>query len=78
MAVTTMRRLLDQMIRRPLDAFVSCVEMFFEQVGAEQMFDAAVSRFVHIISRPSSSGLEREKGAAASGITNDPEGKHRE
>jgi len=69
-----MRRLLDQMIRRPMEAFVSCVEMFCERVQAEQMFDGAVSRFIHIISRPSTVRHENEKEVGRSGISEDAGG----
>jgi len=67
-----MRRLVDQMIRRPMEAFVSCAEMFCQRVQTEQMFDGAVSRLVHILSRPSTVRHESEKEIGTSG---DPEEK---
>jgi hypothetical protein len=53
------------MIRRPLEAFLLCVQMFGERVEAKQMFDGAVSRFVHTLSRPSSGSEECEEAAAS-------------
>jgi hypothetical protein len=63
-----MRRLLDEMIRRPLEAFISSAEMFYQRVEAAQIFDAAVSRFVHTLSRLSRPNAETEPEAGESAV----------
>lgn len=50
-----MRRLLDQMVVRPLNALLSGVELLNRGVSGTQLFDAMVSRMVHTLSSPHAS-----------------------
>src|SRR5215210_4693735 len=61
-----MRRLLDQIIKRPLDAFVLSMQMLGQRVNERQRIDGMVSRLVHTLSRPAGarSGQRNYSGKA--------------
>jgi hypothetical protein len=47
-----MKRLLEQMFQRPLNAFLWSAELLNRSVKGTQLVDGVVSRMVHMLSKP--------------------------
>lgn len=64
-----MRRLFEQMVLLPLDAFLTSVELLSQGPGGSQTIDGMLSRIVHTLSRPHSTrrGARPDGGRAEYG-----------
>jgi hypothetical protein len=69
-----MKRFFNQMIERPAEAFLSCLEMLSQSVDERQRIDGMVSRMIHTLSRPPSCGCGCAVSTVgtASGIREEP------
>lgn len=68
-----MRRLFDQIIRRPLDAFVLSMQMLGQRVDNGQRVDSIVSRVIHTLNRPG--GQRRARNYRTDGASENAQGE---
>ena len=60
-----MRRLFEQMMLRPMSAFISSMELLGRDVEARQRIDGMISRMAHNLSRAQGSRLDLANSAPA-------------